>query len=45
MDDEKIAENVISIYNGLIKALPKGKDNIRNIEIKFTMTKPKKIIL
>ncbi|KHO55424.1 MAG: hypothetical protein QT10_C0001G0028 [archaeon GW2011_AR19] len=23
----------------------KGKENIKNIEIKFTMTKPKKIIL
>lgn len=45
MKDEDIIENVLTIYNSLIKVLPKQKENIKNIEIKFTMTKPKKIIV
>lgn len=43
MKDEEIIENTLTIYNAVLKALPKGKDNIKNIEIKFTMTKPQKI--
>ena len=43
MKNEEIAENVLSVYNSLMKVLPKGKDNIKNVEIKFTMTKPQKI--
>ncbi len=43
MNDEKIIENITSFYNSLLKLLPRGKDNIKNIEIKFTMTKPIKI--
>jgi len=43
MKNKDIAENVISVYNSVLKALPKGKENIKNLELKFTMTKPKKI--
>ena len=43
MKDEEIIENVNSVYNELIKALPRDKENIKNIEVKFTMTKPVKI--
>lgn len=43
MKDEEIIENILSVYNSLLKVLPKGKENIKNIEIKFTMTKPRKI--
>jgi len=43
MSDDKIIENVLTIYNELLKVLPKNKENIKNIEIKFTMTKPQKI--
>jgi len=43
MKDEDLLENISSIYDALLKAMPKQKDNIRNIEIKFTMTKPQKI--
>ena len=39
MKDEEIIENVLSIYNELLKALPRDKENIKNIELKFTMTK------
>ena len=43
MKDEEIVENILTVYNATLKALPKEKDNVKNIEIKFTMTKPKKI--
>jgi len=45
MKDEEILENIMTIYNAILKALPKGKENIKNIELKFTMTKPQKIKL
>ena len=43
MKDEELVENIMTIYNSVLKTLPKGKDNIKNIELKFTMTKPQKI--
>jgi ribosomal protein L1 len=43
MDDDKIAENIEAAIKGLEKALPRGKENVREILIKFTMTKPIKI--
>jgi len=45
MKDEDILENIMIIYNTLLKNLPREKENIKNIEIKFTMTKPVKIKL
>ncbi len=43
MKDEEIIENIMAVYNSLTISLPKQKDNIKNLEIKFTMTKPVKI--
>ncbi len=43
MKDEEIIENILTVYNALVKALPRDKENIKNVEIKFTMTKPQKI--
>jgi large subunit ribosomal protein L1 len=43
MKNEEITENVLAVYNVVMKELPKGKENIKNIELKFTMTKPEKI--
>lgn len=43
MKDEEIIENITTIYDAVLKTLPKEKDNIKNLEIKFTMTKPQKI--
>lgn len=43
MKDSDIIENINSVYEAALKELPKGKDNIKNVEIKFTMTKPYKI--
>ncbi|MFW6282794.1 MAG: hypothetical protein ACOC1P_01960 [Minisyncoccales bacterium] len=43
MKDEEIIENIMSVYNNVVKNLPREKNNIKNIEVKFTMTKPQKI--
>ncbi|MCH8945742.1 MAG: hypothetical protein IIA85_02370 [Nanoarchaeota archaeon] len=43
MEDKKIIENILQVYNTILKSLQRGNDNIKNIELKFTMTKPKKI--
>jgi len=43
MKDADLIENAMTVYNSLLKNLPKGKENIKNLEIKFTMTKPQKI--
>lgn len=43
MKNDQIAENILAVFNSLLKVLPKGKDNVKNIELKFTMTKPQKI--
>lgn len=43
MKEEDIIENIQSIYDEILKAMPKDKENIKNIEIKFTMSKPVKI--
>ena len=45
MKDDEIIENILAIYNAVLKNLQRGKENIKNIEIKFTMTKPRKIFL
>lgn len=43
MKDSEIIENVLAVYNAVLKVLPKETENVKNIEIKFTMTKPQKI--
>jgi large subunit ribosomal protein L1 len=45
MKDEEIIENIIIVYNTVLKNLVKNKENIKNVEIKFTMTKPQKIYI
>lgn len=37
MKDEQIADNFMAIYESLLKALPQGKENIKNIMLKLTM--------
>ena len=39
-DNEGIADNLVSVYNKILENLPKGIDNIRNVKIKLTMSKP-----
>jgi large subunit ribosomal protein L1 len=43
MSDVDLIENINSIYNEVLKALPRDKENIKNLEVKFTMSKPIKI--
>ncbi len=39
-EDEKVAENILSLYDHLIHDLPQGKNNIKSIFIKLTMGPP-----
>jgi large subunit ribosomal protein L1 len=41
--DEDLAENAMVIYNEVFKNLPRQKENLRSILIKFTMSKPAKV--
>lgn len=43
MKEEAIAENFIYAFNAVLNALPKKKENLKNVLIKFTMTKPIKL--
>ena len=43
MKDEEIIENILTAYDAILKVMPKEKENIKNLEIKFTMSKPQKI--
>lgn len=43
--DSDLAENAMAVYAEVFKALPKQKENLRNILIKFTMSKPAKVEL
>ena len=45
MSDKDLIENISSVFNAVMKELPRGKENVKNIEIKFTMTKPQKIVI
>jgi large subunit ribosomal protein L1 len=40
MPDEKILENIQTIYRGIVSALPVKKDNVKKVMIKLTMSKP-----
>ena len=43
MDDDKIAENMVAIYDAVLNALPQKKQNIKNVYIKMTMGVPVKM--
>lgn len=45
MKDEEIIDNIMVVYNAVLKVLPRNKENIKNVELKFTMTKPQKIVI
>jgi large subunit ribosomal protein L1 len=40
LEDDKIVDNLVAVYGRIIESLPKGIDNVRNIKIKLTMSKP-----
>ena len=41
--DNEIVENVLSVYHAVIKHIPDESQNIKNISLKLTMSKPVKI--
>jgi large subunit ribosomal protein L1 len=43
--DEDLAENAMAVYNEVFKSLPKQKENIRSILVKYTMSKPSKVAI
>ncbi len=43
MDENKISENALSIYNQVVHAMPQEKNNIKHVMLKLTMSKPVKI--
>ncbi|OGJ19006.1 hypothetical protein A3K73_07685 [Candidatus Pacearchaeota archaeon RBG_13_36_9] len=45
LKDEEIAENAITVYKAVFNALPRQKENLKSVLIKFTMTKSIKIPL
>ena len=40
MSDDELKENIEAVIKGLTKKLPRGNDNVKEVLIKFTMTKP-----
>lgn len=43
MSDEELIQNIESVLHSIETLLPRKKDNIKNIMVKFTMTKPIRI--
>ena len=43
MSDDEISANVSAIYKEIVNALPNKQENVKNVMIKFTMTKPVKV--
>ena len=43
METEKIMQNALVIYKKVLETLPRKIDNIKNVKIKFTMSKPVKV--
>ena len=43
MKDEEILANASAVYKGIENALPTKRDNVRNVLIKLTMSKPVKV--
>ncbi len=40
MKEEQVIENIEAVYKGVMNALPIKKDNIKNVMVKLTMSKP-----
>jgi len=45
MKDEELADNILTVYNQVVRNLPLEKNNINKLFLKFTMGKPLKINL
>ena len=40
MNTEKIMQNALTVYKKVLDTLPRKIDNVKNVKIKFTMSKP-----
>jgi len=43
MSDDDLKDNIEAVLKGVEKKLPRGRDNVKEVLIKFTMTKPVKV--
>ncbi len=43
LKDEELADNIFTVYDQLIHHLPKERNNIKSVYLKFTMSKPVKV--
>ncbi|MEK6933511.1 MAG: hypothetical protein AABW75_01390 [Nanoarchaeota archaeon] len=43
MKDDQILANIDALYQGIVSALPNKKENVKNVMIKTTMSKPIKV--
>lgn len=43
MSEEEIIDNIITLYNALVKALPNEENNVKDVLLKKTMSKPVKV--
>lgn len=43
MKDNEIEENIKAVYNGVVQILPTKKDNVKNVLLKMSMSKPRRI--
>lgn len=43
MEEEKIARNIVSVFNAVKEKLPKGRTNIKSVYVKLTMGKSSRI--
>ena len=43
MDEAKLVDNILAIYNQVLHALPQEKNNIKEVLVKYTMSKPVKV--
>ena len=44
MKDDEIAENMLTIYNSVLHAVPGEKEGIREVLVKLTMSKPVQVV-
>ncbi|MBI4144311.1 50S ribosomal protein L1 [Candidatus Woesearchaeota archaeon] len=42
-DDDKVADNLLAVYQQIVSKLPGEKSNVKNVLIKLTMSKPMKV--
>jgi large subunit ribosomal protein L1 len=42
-DENKVAENILSVYNQVLHSLPQEKNNIKEVMIKLSMSKPVRV--